>query len=193
MSETAKIRPKLESDLQRLFDYGAEGMVECGASIRAEIMRQVDKLLAPHHQSIKAEQARDAAFAELKALGAENAELRASRFRTFSSEDCWIYLGDGSDHLESLVCPVVISPAELIRIVKQRDALLAALVRIADAVDAPDIEAIGDWQLGLHCGVEDRSITDRYEAADYGHTVGAEKMLEWACNEAQSAIAAATN
>jgi len=26
----------------------------------------------------------------------------------------------------------------------------------------------GDYYLGLHCGLEDRDITDRYDAADYG-------------------------
>lgn len=26
----------------------------------------------------------------------------------------------------------------------------------------------GDYYLGLHCGIEDRDITDRYDAVDYG-------------------------
>lgn len=65
---------------------------------------------------------------------------------------------------------------------------LAALERIATCEDAPDIDATGEWQFGLHCGVEDRGCQDRYEGADYGHTVGVEKALEWASNEAKNAI-----
>lgn len=67
--------------------------------------------------------------------------------------------------------------------------LRAALQRIANCEDAPDIDATGIRQTGLHCGVEDRSCRDRYEGADYGHTVGAEKALEWAKNEADFALA----
>ena len=65
---------------------------------------------------------------------------------------------------------------------------LAALERIATCEDAPDIDATGEWQFWLHCGVEDRWCQDRYEGADYGHTVGVEKALEWASNEAKNAI-----
>lgn len=64
----------------------------------------------------------------------------------------------------------------------------AALERIAKCEDAPDIDATGEWQTGLHCGVEDRDCRDRYEGADYGHTVGVEKGLEWASNEAKHAL-----
>lgn len=64
----------------------------------------------------------------------------------------------------------------------------AALERIAKCEDAPDIDATGEWQTGLHCGVEDRDCQDRYQGADYGHTVGVEKALEWASNEAKHAL-----
>ena len=66
---------------------------------------------------------------------------------------------------------------------------LVALHRIAECVDAPDIDATGEWQTGLHCGVEDRDCQDRYQGADYGHAVGVEKALEWASNEAKHALA----
>jgi hypothetical protein len=64
----------------------------------------------------------------------------------------------------------------------------AALERISKCEDAPDIDATGEWQTGLHCGVEDRDCQDRYQGADYGHTVGVEKGLEWASNEAKHAL-----
>lgn len=71
----------------------------------------------------------------------------------------------------------------------ERDGLRAALERIKNCEDSPDIDATGEWQFGLHCGVEDRGCTDRYEAADYGHARGVERALEWAVNEATEALA----
>jgi hypothetical protein len=62
--------------------------------------------------------------------------------------------------------------------------LREALVRIANCMDAPDIDAGGEIQVGLHCGVEDRGCTDRYEGADYGYSQGVHRALEWAVNEA---------
>jgi len=82
------------------------------------------------------------------------------------------------DDLELVLC----------RLVAQREQLREALTRISKATDAPEIDATGDWQRGLHCGVEDRDCRDRYEGADYGHAVGVEKGLEWARNEAQHAL-----
>ena len=67
--------------------------------------------------------------------------------------------------------------------------VVEALKRIANCTDAPDIDATGEWQQGLHCGVEDRDCQNRYDGADYGHTVGVEKALEWASNEAKYALA----
>jgi hypothetical protein len=64
----------------------------------------------------------------------------------------------------------------------------AALERISKCEDAPDIDVTGEWQTGLHCGVEDRDCQDRYQGADYGHTVGVEKALEWASDEAKHAL-----
>jgi len=66
--------------------------------------------------------------------------------------------------------------------------LRKALERIAACEDAPDPVATGEWQTGLHCGVEDRCCGSAYEGADYGHTVGIEKALEWASNEATHAL-----
>ena len=68
-----------------------------------------------------------------------------------------------------------------------------ALKHIAECKDAPDINATGEWQTGLHCGVEDRDCQDRYEGADYGHTVGVSKSLEWASNEAKHALSMVVN
>ena len=71
---------------------------------------------------------------------------------------------------------------------RENSRLREGLERIANCEGAPDIDATGEWQTGLHCGVEDRDCRDRYEGADYGHTVGVEKALEWASNEAKHVL-----
>lgn len=47
----------------------------------------------------------------------ERDELRVLKFKKFNEEEYWLYQGDGNDYLESLVCPVVISPEKLIDII----------------------------------------------------------------------------
>jgi|GEM_PF-4618465 len=74
------------------------------------------------------------------------------------------------------------------QVVNERDRLRVALQLIASGEDAPDLEVEGDARSGLHCGVEDRDCRDRYEGADFGYTVGVEKTLEWARNEANAAL-----
>lgn len=71
--------------------------------------------------------------------------------------------------------------------------LRAALYRISKCEDAPEIDATGEWQFGLYCGVEDRFCRDRYDGADFGHVVGVEKALEWAMSEAKAALEQAPN
>lgn len=41
-------------------------------------------------------------------------KLRNIKFARFNNEDCWVYQGDGTDNLDSLVCPVVIAPYTLL-------------------------------------------------------------------------------
>lgn len=38
---------------------------------------------------------------------------RISHFRKFEDDECWIYDPEGENYLDSLVCPVVISPKVL--------------------------------------------------------------------------------
>jgi len=90
-----------------------------------------------------------------------------------------------------LACKCAEKPKELCRrLEQQRDAAVEALERIAKCEDAPDIDPAGDWEFGLHCGVEDRGCASRYDGANYGHAVGVERALEWASNEAKAALAA---
>jgi len=67
-------------------------------------------------------------------------------------------------------------------------ALREALSRIHACTDSPDIDVSGEYQKGLHCGVEDRDCQDRYDGADYGWSQGVERTIEWAQNEAAFAL-----
>jgi hypothetical protein len=58
----------------------------------------------------------DALLRENVRLATANTKLRTERFRNFNNDECWVYQGDGEDHLESLVCPVVISAQKLIEL-----------------------------------------------------------------------------
>lgn len=56
-------------------------------------------------------------------LKAEIKELKDRRFVRFADDECWIYQGDGTDNLDTLVCPVVIQ-ADVLKhlIVNEREA-----------------------------------------------------------------------
>jgi len=60
---------------------------------------------------------------ENEKLSATVRELNLKQFRWFNDDECWIWQGDGSDHLESLICPVVISARDLQPLIKMRDEL----------------------------------------------------------------------
>jgi hypothetical protein len=62
--------------------------------------------------------------------GQHNRQLRIERFRQFGNEDCWIYGGDDHDNLETLVCPVVMSPQHLIEILQERDQLKTEIAHL---------------------------------------------------------------
>lgn len=56
-------------------------------------------------------------------------DLERKKFRRFGEEDCWMWGGDGYDHLESLVCPVVIAPSDLLDIINGVDAKKAEIMK----------------------------------------------------------------
>lgn len=65
---------------------------------------------------------------ELRLRIEEIARLHLAKFKTFGRHDCWMWQGDGGDKLESLVCPVVIWPKDLMAIIAERDLLRSCAV-----------------------------------------------------------------
>ena len=116
-----------------------------------------------------------------------------------ASNPRWVggYLCGTINGRQSGLCGSLVRYGERIVMVSEIDALKARIARLEDGLnriaireDAPDIDAGGEIQFGLHCGVEDRGCTDRYDGADYGYSCGAERALEWASNEAKHALKA---
>lgn len=62
------------------------------------------------------------------------------RFKRFNGQECWMWAGDGSDRLETLTRPVVITPADLMAIIN----------RVAPAPDVTGlVEALSESLKGI--------------------------------------------
>ena len=69
--------------------------------------------------------------------------------------------------------------------------LEAGLNRIKSLADAPDPDAsVGPTMEILHTKLETRGLqqSSPYDACEYGHSVGASRVMEWAVNEAEAAL-----
>lgn len=87
----------------------------------------MQRLKAAEKETEKLERRIDCILHENKRLRNEVEELRITKFKRFYDNDCWIYQEDGNNNLESLVCPVVISPECLIEKEKEIERLRALL------------------------------------------------------------------
>lgn len=61
---------------------------------------------------------------QIHSLTNENYNLRLKKFAHFNNEDCWIYQEDGGNNLESLVCPVIIKPETLLKLLGSHEEYL---------------------------------------------------------------------
>lgn len=105
--------PALSSFIDRVSLHGEYSAKEL-AFLRTEGIRNANFLVAR-----KSKETIDSLIQDLKLKDQEIANLRATKFARFGNEDCWIYQGDGEDHLEGLVCPVVISAETLLSLQTQ--------------------------------------------------------------------------
>lgn len=80
---------------------------------------------------------------------AEIQELKQQKFVRFNNEECWIYQGDETDCLGSLVCPVVIHPQTLMGIFATVARLEAERDKLRDEVSGIFIRHKIEW-CGLH-------------------------------------------
>lgn len=75
------------------------------------------------------------------------------------------------------------------RLKAENKKLKAALQEIKDGPGEEDsIRLTADYETGLFCGLEDRTISDRYEACIYGFEKAVERVSEWAQGIAEEAL-----
>lgn len=107
----------------------------------------------------------DCYIREIRNLEQEVNELRQTKFRRFSEEECWIFDEDNfeENHLESLVCPVVINAKYLLNL----KTLLDNYVKFTRLSVLPVLYLIKQENL-LLCDVEKdietaKELIDRYK------------------------------
>uniref|UniRef100_A0A6M3XHA3 Uncharacterized protein n=1 Tax=viral metagenome TaxID=1070528 RepID=A0A6M3XHA3_9ZZZZ len=64
-----------------------------------------------------------------------------------------------------------------------------AIEGVLEGMDKPAVRCEGEWQTGMFCGLEDRDITDRYDACVYGYETAIKKVKEWAIGHLEAALA----
>lgn len=94
-----------------------------------------------------AEKVKEATTGHVEDIRFKNKEiddLRRIKMSRFNNEDCWIYQGDGEDHLESLSCPVVVYPSVLIELTRQRDLAVEAASDAATSLETIQLRSFGE-------------------------------------------------
>lgn len=71
------------------------------------------------------------------------------------------------------------------------DMLVGELKGVLKSMDCDAIQCNGDWQTGMFCGLEDRNITDIYDACMYGYEMALKRVREWVLDGLEEAIAEA--
>lgn len=66
--------------------------------------------------------------------------------------------------------------------------LKKAITKAIDKMDCPAVSNQGEWQTGMFCGLEDRSINDRYEACLYGYEQAIARVQEWVIDDIQETL-----
>ncbi len=61
----------------------------------------------------------------------------------------------------------------------ENERLKAALWAAVNQMNSDPLNANGEWETGMFCGLEDVDITDRYMACRYGYDRALEKVQEW--------------
>ena len=66
--------------------------------------------------------------------------------------------------------------------------LVEACTKAAENMEHPAVECREEWQTGMFCGLEDRNITDRYDACMYGYECAIKKVNEWVISAITDAL-----
>tara|TARA_R110000822_G_scaffold58228_5_gene145758 strand:+ start:1798 stop:2286 length:489 start_codon:yes stop_codon:yes gene_type:complete len=128
---------------------GREGSAEFDIfELANEAVKKIQSLIS-QNENLK-EKIKDIGYSYRK-VEEERDELRILKFKRFNEEECWLYRGDGEDYLDSLVCPVVISPERLITIKNMSaEGFKNELIKASAAIIHPHIEGVyAVWENNL--------------------------------------------
>lgn len=78
------------------------------------------------------------------------------------------------------------------RLIAAAPELLEELQQAVETMQGDPVQGVGEWQSGLFCGLEDRGITDRYEACQHGYNKALDRVQEWIIDGMDNAIAKTT-
>ena len=106
-----------------------------------------------------------------------NAELIVRACNTFADIEEGISMIVRKDHYYQLEAQA-----------KNQPDLLEACNNAVQRMEDSPVQACGEWQTGLFCGLEDRNITDRYDACMHGYEKALERVQEWIIDEIEAAI-----
>lgn len=67
--------------------------------------------------------------------------------------------------------------------------LLASCKNAVKQMQDKPVQAQGEWEQGLMCGLEDMDLTDRYVVCRHGYDKALDKVQEWIIDEIEAAIA----
>ena len=143
----------------------------------------------PSAEAMKERQLLWGKFCEWAKSRETNEDCTCDDFETGSMGTCWFHLNADERDAERRDG---FAEYVLAALGEERDGLKAALDLLVseDAINGEEtLQNVGDWQRGRHCGIEDRGITDRYEACDYGFDCGVERALEWVGSVVAAALA----
>lgn len=63
-----------------------------------------------------------------------------------------------------------------------------AIEESRDTIETDAVQGTGEWQTGMFCGLEDRNITDRYDACQYGYEAALDRVREWVIEPLNAAL-----
>lgn len=107
----SKENQKILNKLSNVIYLAGKG--DYNKDILVEAYRCIEKLTIALEASYKTEER----------LESDLRELRRKQFRRFDDDEYWIFMDDGEDYPESLICPVVISAQQFRDFMSLRDKL----------------------------------------------------------------------
>lgn len=109
----------LDETAQKHWDEFSEKYPNDDIVTLSKLCQETPENLLIEHNLYERKMSKNFFVQEIKDLQDTVETLREQKFARFSNEECWIYQEDGDNKLDTLVCPVVISPRTLQKLINQ--------------------------------------------------------------------------